>query len=46
VISSCEAETLPWMCGSATLAMVLSRAFMIVAAITEKVMNRRVVASG
>ena len=46
VISSCEAETLPWICGKATLAMVESSAFMIVAAITEKVMNQRVVVSG
>jgi len=34
------------MCGSATFAIVLSSAFMIVAAITERVMNRRVIGSG
>jgi hypothetical protein len=31
VIWSCEADTLPWMCGRATLAMVVSSEFMIVA---------------
>jgi hypothetical protein len=34
------------MCGRATLAMVVSSAFMIDAAITDAVMNRRVVVSG
>jgi len=46
VIWSAEAETLPCMCGSATLAMVASSEFITVAAITEPVMNRRVVGSG
>jgi hypothetical protein len=46
VIWSAEAETLPCMCGKATLAMVESSEFITVAAITAPVMKRRVVASG
>jgi hypothetical protein len=46
VISSLDADTLPWMCGSATLAMVLSSEFITVAAITDAVMNCRAVGSG
>ena len=46
MISSPEAETLPWICGSATLAIVLSSEFITVAAITEAVMKRRDIGSG
>ncbi|WP_239025829.1 hypothetical protein [Sphingomonas paeninsulae] len=46
VISSAEAETLPWICGSATLAIVLSSEFMTVAAITETVISRRTAGAG
>ena len=46
VISSLEAETLPWICGRATLAIVLSSEFITVAAMTDAVMNRRAAGSG
>ena len=41
VIWSCVAESDPWMCGSATLAIVLSSACMIEASITETVIRPR-----
>jgi hypothetical protein len=42
VICSAEAETLPWMCGRATLAIVVSSEFMIVASMTEIVIGHPV----
>ena len=41
VIWSCEAERLPCMCGKATLAIVVSSAWMMVASITEMVIIGR-----
>src|SRR6185369_182061 len=38
---SCEADRLPWICGSATLAIVVSTACMIVASMIEMVMAAR-----
>ena len=39
MIWSAEADTLPWMWGKATLAMVVSSAFITVAVITDATMN-------
>ncbi len=40
-ICSCVLDSEPWICGSATLAMVVSSADMIDAPITESVMSPR-----
>jgi len=40
-IWSCDADRLPWMCGNATLAIVLSTPCMIVASMIDTVMALR-----
>ncbi len=45
VICSWDAETLPWMCGRATFAMVVSSAFIRVASMIEIVIGSRAICS-